>query len=171
MAEAVFFLDHEIEILGGGRVLGAHGGGAEGVVAACRRAVFVYAATLGRQELAGGAVGPGLHLDARQPVGVHLEHGGVVFEELRRRDPEAVLSRRMSYGVSMMLMFSQHLLKQAMPLWQRNWRVSSRPSLTGTTGLDGRGSLTVGSLKSWLMALPLKAVTHLLAGRQFYTFN
>src|SRR3990167_932553 len=55
----------------------------------------------------------------------------------------------------MILMFSQHLLKEAMPLWQRNWMVSSSPSFTGTTGLVGRGSLMFGSLKSWLMAPPL----------------
>ena len=41
----------------------------------------------------------------------------------------------------MMSMFWQHLLKQAMPLWQLNWNVSSGPSCTGWTGVIGLGSL------------------------------
>jgi hypothetical protein len=48
-----------------------------------------------------------------------------------------------------MSVFSQHLLKQAMPLWQRKRKRSSSPSATGWTGENGFGSLK-GSLRQVL---------------------
>jgi hypothetical protein len=42
-----------------------------------------------------------------------------------------------------MSVFSQHLLKQAMPLWQRKRNLSSSPSATGCTGEIGFGSLFI----------------------------